>query len=38
VEHAAAQKGADAHYHRTFSESFYVTSGTMAFYDGNRWM
>ncbi|MPZ63310.1 MAG: cupin domain-containing protein [Propionibacteriales bacterium] len=30
--------GADAHFHRTFSESFYVTSGTVEFYDGDRWM
>ena len=31
-------EGADAHFHRTFSESFYVTSGTVEFYDGNRWL
>jgi hypothetical protein len=31
-------RGADGHFHRTFSESFYVTSGTVQFYDGNRWM
>lgn len=30
--------GADAHFHRTFSESFYVTAGTVEFYDGNRWV
>jgi mannose-6-phosphate isomerase-like protein (cupin superfamily) len=30
--------GADAHFHRTFSESFYVTSGTVEFYDGDRWV
>jgi mannose-6-phosphate isomerase-like protein (cupin superfamily) len=29
--------GADAHFHKTFSESFYVISGTVEFYDGNRW-
>jgi mannose-6-phosphate isomerase-like protein (cupin superfamily) len=29
--------GADAHFHRTFSESFFVTSGTVEFYDGGRW-
>src|SRR5215211_2679801 len=29
--------GADAHFHRTFSESFYVTSGTVEFFDGKRW-
>jgi mannose-6-phosphate isomerase-like protein (cupin superfamily) len=30
--------GAGAHFHRTFSESFYVMSGTVEFYDGNRWV
>lgn len=30
--------GADAHFHRTFSESFFVTSGLVEFYDGNRWV
>jgi quercetin dioxygenase-like cupin family protein len=30
--------GADPHFHKTFSESFFVTSGTVEFYDGNRWM
>lgn len=30
--------GADAHFHRTFSESFFVTSGTVEFYDGRRWV
>jgi mannose-6-phosphate isomerase-like protein (cupin superfamily) len=30
--------GADPHFHRTFSESFFVTSGTVEFYDGTRWM
>jgi mannose-6-phosphate isomerase-like protein (cupin superfamily) len=30
--------GAEAHFHRTFSESFFVTSGTVEFYDGNRWV
>ena len=29
--------GADAHFHWTFSESFFVTSGTVEFYDGGRW-
>ena len=29
--------GADAHFHRTFSESFFVTSGTVEFYNGQRW-
>jgi mannose-6-phosphate isomerase-like protein (cupin superfamily) len=29
--------GADPHFHRTFSESFFVLSGTVEFYDGNRW-
>jgi mannose-6-phosphate isomerase-like protein (cupin superfamily) len=30
--------GADAHFHRTFSESFFVTSGTVEFFDGDRWV
>lgn len=30
--------GAEAHFHRTFSESFFVTAGTVEFYDGNRWV
>jgi len=30
--------GADAHLHSTFSESFYVTSGTVTIYDGARWI
>ncbi len=30
--------GADAHFHRTFSESFFVMSGTVELYDGHRWM
>ena len=37
--HMAAGSGrADPHYHRTFSESFYVLTGTMRFYDGDRWV
>ncbi|GAA1644761.1 cupin domain-containing protein [Catellatospora bangladeshensis] len=30
--------GASAHFHRTFSESFYVVSGTVRLYDGARWI
>ncbi|MGH2489201.1 MAG: cupin domain-containing protein, partial [Candidatus Limnocylindria bacterium] len=30
--------GPDAHFHRTFSESFYVLSGTVRFYDGKDWV
>ncbi len=29
--------GAEAHFHRTFSESFFITSGTVELYDGSRW-
>ena len=29
--------GADAHFHRTFSESFFVLSGTVQLYDGTKW-
>jgi quercetin dioxygenase-like cupin family protein len=30
--------GPDAHIHRTFSESFYILSGTVRLYDGNAWL
>jgi mannose-6-phosphate isomerase-like protein (cupin superfamily) len=30
--------GADPHFHRTFSESFFVMSGTVEFYDGGKWV
>jgi mannose-6-phosphate isomerase-like protein (cupin superfamily) len=30
--------GADPHFHKTFSESFFVTAGTVEFFDGNRWI
>jgi mannose-6-phosphate isomerase-like protein (cupin superfamily) len=30
--------GPDPHFHRTFSESFYVLGGTVRFYDGNAWV
>jgi|SRR5918999_1075777 mannose-6-phosphate isomerase-like protein (cupin superfamily) len=30
--------GAAAHFHKTFSESFYVLSGTVTFGDGDRWV
>jgi quercetin dioxygenase-like cupin family protein len=29
--------GPGAHFHRTFSESFYVLAGTVRFYDGATW-
>jgi mannose-6-phosphate isomerase-like protein (cupin superfamily) len=29
--------GAAPHFHRTFSESFYILSGTVALYDGAAW-
>lgn len=35
---AARAGGARPHFHRTFSESFYVLAGTVRFYDGNRWV
>ncbi|MFC7240930.1 cupin domain-containing protein [Catellatospora aurea] len=34
----AGAGGADAHFHRTFSESFYVMTGTVRLYDGARWV
>jgi mannose-6-phosphate isomerase-like protein (cupin superfamily) len=30
--------GPDPHFHRTISESFYVLSGTVKFYDGTAWV
>ena len=30
--------GADAHFHRTFSESFYVLEGTVRLYNGREWI
>jgi quercetin dioxygenase-like cupin family protein len=30
--------GPDPHFHKTFSESFYVLSGTIGFYDGREWV
>lgn len=29
--------GADAHFHRTFTESFFVLTGTVRLYDGRAW-
>ena len=34
----ARTNGPSAHFHRTFSESFYVLSGTASVYDGQRWV
>jgi quercetin dioxygenase-like cupin family protein len=30
--------GADAHFHKTFSESFFVLTGTVEFFNGQRWV
>jgi quercetin dioxygenase-like cupin family protein len=30
--------GPDAHFHKTFSESFYMTAGTVRLYDGETWV
>ena len=30
--------GPDPHFHRTITESFYVLSGTIRLYDGDRWV
>lgn len=30
--------GPDAHFHKTFSESFYVTRGTISLFDGTKWL
>jgi mannose-6-phosphate isomerase-like protein (cupin superfamily) len=29
--------GAEPHFHKTFSESFFVLAGAVEFYNGNRW-
>jgi mannose-6-phosphate isomerase-like protein (cupin superfamily) len=34
---AAHGPGPGPHYHRTFSESFYVLSGQLTIFDGDRW-
>ena len=33
-----SRSGPDPHFHRTFSESFYVLAGTVRIYDGSRWI
>jgi len=30
--------GASTHFHRSFSESFFILSGTLRVYDGQRWI
>jgi mannose-6-phosphate isomerase-like protein (cupin superfamily) len=30
--------GADPHFHRTFSEAFFVLAGAVSVYDGSRWV
>jgi mannose-6-phosphate isomerase-like protein (cupin superfamily) len=30
--------GAGAHFHRTFSESFFILSGTVRLYNGDKWV
>ncbi|MGH8893779.1 MAG: cupin domain-containing protein [Actinomycetes bacterium] len=32
------RSGPDPHFHRTISESFFVLTGTVRLYDGNRWL
>ncbi|WP_020518851.1 cupin domain-containing protein [Catelliglobosispora koreensis] len=34
----AGAGGAGAHFHRSFSESFYVMSGVMTFFNGDKWI
>jgi quercetin dioxygenase-like cupin family protein len=36
-EMSAVQGGATPHYHRTFSEAFYVLEGTIELFDGRAW-
>ncbi len=37
-EIAATSGGPGPHFHRTFTESFYVLSGRLGLYDGRRWV
>ncbi len=37
-EISAEPSGPGPHFRRTISESFYVLSGSVRFYDGNRWI
>lgn len=37
-EMGPAAGGADPHFHRTFSESFYVLSGMVQLFDGDEWI
>jgi mannose-6-phosphate isomerase-like protein (cupin superfamily) len=37
-EMAAVASGPEPHFHRTISESFYVLTGTIRLYDGERWI
>lgn len=37
-EMPAGAGGAGSHFHRGFSESFYVVSGTVTFYNGSKWV
>lgn len=34
---SATSGGPGPHFHRTYDETFYVISGTVRLYDGNRW-
>lgn len=34
---SAERTGPDPHFHRSISESFFVLSGTVSLYDGERW-
>lgn len=36
-EMSASVSGPDPHFHRSFSESFYILSGTVRIYDGTAW-
>ena len=37
-EMASAPSGPEPHFHKTISESFYVLSGKVRFYDGRAWI
>jgi mannose-6-phosphate isomerase-like protein (cupin superfamily) len=37
-EMGTAPRGADPHFHRSISESFFILTGTVRIYDGDKWV
>jgi mannose-6-phosphate isomerase-like protein (cupin superfamily) len=38
VDMSAQESGTGTHFHRTISESFFILSGTLRLFDGERWI